>query len=185
VVDVGHREAFLYESRGETGRYATLSHCWQDSQPLKTMRSTLKDRLGRLIWSQLPIAFQECIEIVRSLGIRYVWIDSLCILQDDSKEWEVEAARMASIFENSYLTITMHQSQPNTSCLRNPDSHAGSLSISGPTNNYPDQIQLKVGFRIRKVSQGALYNIESDRLSTRGWCFQVSSCSVKSINISG
>ena len=39
------------------------------------------------------------------MGSCYIWIDSLCIVQDDQKDWEVESARMATIFEGSELTI--------------------------------------------------------------------------------
>jgi hypothetical protein len=67
------------------------------------------------------------------MGIRYLWIDSLCIVQDDEKEWEVEAARMASIFENSYLTIAMHQTRPNASSVYNSDDITGSILITTPS----------------------------------------------------
>lgn len=166
VIDVGHREAFLFESHGAIGRYATLSHCWEDSQPLKTIKTTLKYRLGQLIWAQLPIAFQECIELVRLLGIRYVWIDSLCIVQDDHDEWEIEAARMASIYENSYLTIAMHQPAPNQSCLNTKKD----ISISIPFS-YQDKTS---NVHFTSVKEHSPWLLDNDKMSTRGWCFQAS-----------
>ncbi|KAF2419691.1 hypothetical protein EJ08DRAFT_705999 [Tothia fuscella] len=48
VIQVGHREACLYETRGESQAYAILSHCWQNSKPLKTVETNLARHQGRL-----------------------------------------------------------------------------------------------------------------------------------------
>jgi hypothetical protein len=109
VIALEQREAYLYETKGEIRPYATLSHCWQDSRPLRTMKENLRDHLGRLVWNSLPVAFQECFELVKALGIQYVWIDSLCIVQDDDDDWKTQARRMASIYENAKVTIALHQ----------------------------------------------------------------------------
>lgn len=59
-----------------------------------------------MAWHSLPKTFQEAIELPRFLNIRYLWIDSLCIVQDDLKDWERESAAMASVYSRSYLTIS-------------------------------------------------------------------------------
>jgi hypothetical protein len=160
VIDVGHREAHLYETAGEFGDYVALSHAWSYSQPLKTTISTLKQRLGRLVWQELPTAFQEAILVVRAVGLRYLWIDSLCIIQDDHVDWEVEAARMASIYENAYLTIMLHQSKDGDSSFPRPLEESNTKQI----NFRPI---LTKGF----VSD--FRNSPADVISFRGWCFQV------------
>jgi hypothetical protein len=53
----------------------------------------------------IPKTYHDAITITRELGIQYLWIDSLCIIQDDVKDWEQEAARMASVYENAQVTI--------------------------------------------------------------------------------
>jgi len=53
----------------------------------------------------LPKTFQHAVKITRDIGIRFLWIDSLCIVQDDPADWEIEASKMASIYSGSYLTI--------------------------------------------------------------------------------
>lgn len=61
---------------------------------------------ARLPCHQLPTLFKDAILFfARKLGIRYLWIDALCILQDDSKDWERESAVMAEVYSNPYLTI--------------------------------------------------------------------------------
>jgi hypothetical protein len=66
----------------------------------------------------LPKTFQDAIIISRSIGIRYIWIDSICIVQDSPEDWEKESARMADIYSNSFLTIAATAS---------PDSQVGCL----------------------------------------------------------
>ena len=66
----------------------------------------------------LPPLFQDAIIITRQLGLRYLWIDSLCIIQDSLRDWETEAAKMASIYQNSYVTISAtNASNGSAKCL--------------------------------------------------------------------
>lgn len=169
VIDVGHKEAFLIETRGQTGRYATLSHFWNYSRPLKTTSETLKSHLGRLVWNQLPNAFRESISLTRELGMRYLWIDSLCIVQDDDAEWEVESARMSSIYENSEITIVMHQTSVDGRCLGNIASFEFNMRSEGSSETTPAMCRISPGTGLDSLFP----NVDADRLSTRGWCFQV------------
>ncbi|KAH9891406.1 HET-domain-containing protein [Xylariomycetidae sp. FL2044] len=89
----------------QKGRYAALSYCWGRSGNLTTTRANTSHRKERIPWDQMPRTFREAIELVRALGLRYLWIDALCIVQDDKNDWEKEAAKMAEIYEGAYLTI--------------------------------------------------------------------------------
>jgi hypothetical protein len=66
--------------------YATLSHCWCDAHNLKVTTSTLASFQQRISISCLPKTFAEGIEVARRLKIRYLWIDSLYILQDSPQD---------------------------------------------------------------------------------------------------
>lgn len=68
-------------------------------------------------WDKLPSTFQDAITVTRRLGIAYIWIDSLCIVQDDAQDWEREAAKMALIFESAYLTIAATAAPNGTVCV--------------------------------------------------------------------
>lgn len=69
-------------------------------------------------WFELPKTFQEAIALTRKLGVRYLWIDSLCIIQDDHHGWEVESAKMATIYSLSYLTIAAtHAADSQQGCF--------------------------------------------------------------------
>lgn len=77
----------LVETHGRSGRYVSLSHCWGSitKQPLKTTKDSIKDHLNGIAFKMLPKTFQDAVTVTRAIGIRYLWIDSLCILQDDKK----------------------------------------------------------------------------------------------------
>ena len=90
--------------------YMTLSHCWGNKTFLTTTKATLHERNAGILVSLLPKTFQDAIEITCGLHIRYLWIDSLCIIQDDISDWEFESANMASIYAGSQLNLAATQS---------------------------------------------------------------------------
>ena len=60
----------------------------------------------RILVQSLPQAFQDAIVIALKLGIRYIWIDCLCIIQDSSKDFQAEASQMHKVYGNSYCNIS-------------------------------------------------------------------------------
>ncbi|KAI1338506.1 heterokaryon incompatibility protein-domain-containing protein [Xylariaceae sp. FL0016] len=69
-------------------------------------KGTLKEHRKEILTdSRLPKTFRDAIAIVRFLGFRYIWIDSLCILQDRKEDWEAESKKMGEIYRNAQLTI--------------------------------------------------------------------------------
>lgn len=110
VVWVGTNENFedvrLVFGQEAKAHYIALSYCWGDStNMIKTTKSSIHSWLQVVPWSQLPKTFQDAIRITRQLGIPYLWIDALCIIQDDLQDWETQSANMAQIYSNSHLTI--------------------------------------------------------------------------------
>lgn len=71
----------------------------------------------RIPWAELPNTFQDAITVTRMLGLKYIWIDSLCIVQDDAQDWEREAAKMAIIFEAAYVTIAATAASNGSVCI--------------------------------------------------------------------
>jgi hypothetical protein len=95
----------LRTTKGQTGLYVALSYRWGTSLPLKTTTINLQAHESAIRFDKLPQTLQDVIMIVRYIDIRYVWIDCLCILQDSKADWEHEAARMADVYSNAYLTV--------------------------------------------------------------------------------
>jgi hypothetical protein len=87
--------------------YIALSYCWGLSMPNggKTTRPTLEMHLKGISMSSLPLTIQDAIAATRRLGVRYLWVDSLCILQDSREDWEIESAAMSDIYSHAFCTI--------------------------------------------------------------------------------
>ncbi|KAE9375170.1 HET-domain-containing protein [Stipitochalara longipes BDJ] len=108
------------------GPYTTLSYCWGGEQNSSLTTANLqayRDPLVGIDISTLPKTLQDAIVVTRRLGIRFLWVDSLCILQDDPTDWRREAATMCHVYQNSYLTIAALKSTTSAGGLfaaRNP-----------------------------------------------------------------
>jgi hypothetical protein len=96
---------YLHESDGDLSDYATLSHCWGQKQVITTTKATFELRKKGITWNELSKTFQNALVITEKLGLRYLWIDSLCIIQDDLLDWETESKKMADIYKGSMVTI--------------------------------------------------------------------------------
>ncbi|OBR04758.1 Heterokaryon incompatibility protein [Colletotrichum higginsianum IMI 349063] len=87
-------------------RYVTLSYRWgEGNRHFITTSETMQARRTGIEVDALPQTMRDAVALTRMLGVRYLWIDSLCICQDDLGEWERESARMAAVYSNAYLTL--------------------------------------------------------------------------------
>ena len=87
------------------GQYVALSHCWGGLLPLKLTNNNIDTLKGAINLSQLPKTFQDAIALTRFMQIRYLWIDSLCIIQDSHTDWEFEASTMKDVYKHADFTI--------------------------------------------------------------------------------
>ncbi|KAM7189098.1 Heterokaryon incompatibility protein (HET) domain containing protein [Naviculisporaceae sp. PSN 640] len=97
--------------------YVTLSHCWgpPDKQPLTTTRENLQEHTSSGIpVSSFPKTFRDAIDITRQLDIQYLWIDSLCIVQDDEEDWLAESEKMGAIYHRAAVTIAASDANNST-----------------------------------------------------------------------
>ncbi|KAF4867856.1 hypothetical protein CGCSCA1_v013050 [Colletotrichum siamense] len=108
--------------------YIALSYCWGKVLNLTTTSSNLAQRKAGISWDGLSESFRHAILICRSLGVRYMWIDALCIIQDSPSDWEKEAARMADVYENAFLTIATDAARDPTWGILTP-RHLEMISV--------------------------------------------------------
>ncbi|OAG09436.1 HET-domain-containing protein [Paraphaeosphaeria sporulosa] len=85
--------------------YMTLSHCWGELQIKQLQTHNIQSMCEHIEISELPKTFQEAICLTRRLSVRYLWIDSLCIIQDSTEDWAHEAACMGDIYKNALCNI--------------------------------------------------------------------------------
>jgi hypothetical protein len=103
-------------SKGQHGRWAVLSHRWGIGSTATLREDTLDTQKSGISISSLPATFQDAIKLTRFLGPRYLWIDSLCIIQDSVADWQTESATMPGIYQNAFVTIAAASTK---------DSHGG------------------------------------------------------------
>ena len=95
----------LVSKESMRSRYVTLSHVWGKKQIIRTLLENITQHQVAIPMEKLSKTFHEAVITTRELGIRYLWIDSLCIIQDSKEDWEQEASKMGTYYRNSTLTI--------------------------------------------------------------------------------
>ncbi|KAF1977080.1 HET-domain-containing protein [Bimuria novae-zelandiae CBS 107.79] len=175
-----------------TPRYDALSYCWGSQKPLSTTRKTIRSKQEAIDWNDLPSVFQDAITVTNRLGIHYIWIDSLCIVQDDELDWAEQSSKMGRIYQGAFVTIAAAQSE---------DSRQGFLGAGREcvTHYSTDSDGRIAAVRIRKaVVSGIHFHIlwddsshdvawcdlaagAIDALDTRGWALQESDLATRRI----
>ncbi|XXH00067.1 Molecular chaperone (DnaJ super) [Hypoxylon texense] len=166
LLHVGHGQAdepFLVKPTEPTA-YACLSYCWGEAveNVLRTTKSNVEGHYKEIPSRSMPKSVRDAVRVCRGLGISYLWVDSLCIIQDDADDWHHDASMMDRIYLNSQLTIAALE--PN-SCK------AGFL---GKQRFGLPGWQRRV--RLQDASQEVILRPEPDAveysLDKRGWCLQ-------------
>jgi hypothetical protein len=100
----------------EDTKYLTLSHCWGSKHFLTLTRNNLETFFESTPFETLSKTCRDAITSTRRLHFRYLWVDSLCIIQGDQKDWVNEALTMGTVYANSVL---------NLAAIDSPDSDTG------------------------------------------------------------
>lgn len=85
--------------------YLTLSHCWGGNTIFKLTKGNLEILKRDIPVHQLPDLFKDVLYMTSQLGVKYIWIDCLCILQDCRDDWAYEAARMGDVYRYAQCNI--------------------------------------------------------------------------------
>lgn len=155
----------------QVDRYACLSHCWGISnKPVKTTTRNIDKHMAEIPFEQISATFQHAITICRALDISYLWIDSLCIVQDSQDDWNNESVKMASIYENAYVTIAATKSLDGTGgCFATTAPKYMSKPVPGYKDVYvrqelPEFPRLSSNYRLSDSPDWPLFN--------RAWIYQ-------------
>jgi hypothetical protein len=129
VIDVTPTDPVLVETKGQIGTYITLSHRWGTPAAFMTTEDNLSTHLVGMPWDTIPRNFQDAITFTRKLGMRYLWIDSICIVQNVSTMLE-EMVLMSNIYSFAVLNI---------SATTSPNCFAGFLHPREPIAIFDDK----------------------------------------------
>lgn len=128
VLDVGPADGSqnpcLLLSQGRKGHDITLSYCWGKAKAFSINTPTLNAFEREIPLQNLPRLFRDFVFLARFLELRYIWIDALCIMQDDSNDWEKESAQMCSTYSKADLTLAAAASEDPESPLMRPFVHS-------------------------------------------------------------
>ncbi|KAL7932582.1 heterokaryon incompatibility protein domain-containing protein [Trichoderma chlorosporum] len=159
----------LQETAGESGIYMTLSYCWGEYDKCRSLKANLFARKQKIVFNELPLAFQQAIAFTRALQIRYLWIDALCIIQDDSDDFTREIAVMDDIYKGGFCRIAI------TSCKTPTESFWPPKPIIASVELPPElSLKSKQKFTSRFVTLPKSYeqDVGSGYLNQRGWVLQ-------------
>ncbi|KAK4097598.1 HET-domain-containing protein [Parathielavia hyrcaniae] len=184
VLDVGSadpvRHPMLVETLGRKDRYVALSHCWgpTPSSITKTERAgdNLRRRLQGIPVEELSTNFRHAVEVTRALGYQYLWIDSLCIVQDDPQDWAAESVKMAEVYSRASLTIATANSASADEGFLKPRDRRRTVTLPfraapGVTSGYftvaepspEDAKEFRDHFQVE---------VDGGPLAARGWTLQ-------------
>ncbi|KAI1739587.1 hypothetical protein F4680DRAFT_459176 [Xylaria scruposa] len=172
LVELGNPLRLVKSEYMKISSYVALSHCWGTTKTLCTTSENITQFMESIDFTSLPKTFRDAIQVTRGIGIKYLWIDSLCIIQDDDDDWEHESTQMEKVFSFAYCTIGVSSSKSSVegflhkrcprSCIQLETAENGTLYVCRNIDNFHRDVDL-------------------GELNSRGWVLQERALSRRSI----
>lgn len=174
VMDVmSQQNPKLIITNGRLGKYVALSYCWGTPGPdiLKLTSQNMASMTNGVIDATMfAKTHQNAFHLAQLMGVRYIWIDALCIIQDDLEDWAVESRKMGDIYGGAHLTIVAGSSA---------DSRRGFLP-SRSNAVQPCPIPLELG-QDPFLFATLFPSVDEGPTASRGWCYQEAILSKRSV----
>lgn len=172
---------------GTLGKYVALSYCWGDESALQATKSNLSELLQGVDEDELPATIWDAVELTRYIGVQYLWVDALCIIQDDTQDWVRESARMSAVYAQAFLTISassvassrasfLHQSRGNKEVLfhwQSPETATRVLDADDAADTSPARGGM---LPVRRTTRSGFHQDPNDEIidptMTRAWTLQ-------------
>jgi len=185
----GMARLVLSSNTAASEAYAALSHCWGKARGGHLSTGNLNQYMESLSLHTLPQTFQDAVRVCRDLGIRYIWIDALCIIQDSREDWNREAPQMAEIYTHAFVTLATPAAEgDDAGFLRAHEARLVSpllFALSARGRKFPTvagRMSLMRDANSVLSRQNTYYRLERSetfddfvtfaRLYSRGWAFQ-------------
>jgi hypothetical protein len=150
----------------DMSRYVTLSYCWGGDQPNKLTQENHGLYKKNITWESLPRTIQDAAKTAQVLGFHYIWIDSMCIIQDSKEDKEAEISQMTKVYAHATLTVVNKRGDKVTEGFLHPRTlPSGTSSIQYRAKDGQTQ-------RLTLSFADASKREESSAVNTRGWTLQ-------------
>ncbi|KAH6621747.1 heterokaryon incompatibility protein-domain-containing protein [Boeremia exigua] len=160
-------------------RYVCLSHCWGPKAPSRQLTSATESELRQGIsLDTVPRTFSETAKVCLKMGIRFLWIDSLCIIQGDEADWTEAAATMANIYENAFFTIAA------TGADNSDDGLRPFKEWSKPSRLRTSNFFLREHISMNSCMFHGTHHLKTWPLLSRAWAFQEGQLSPRTLRFS-
>ena len=157
----------------EAQPFLALSYVWGTERFSRTTKATLDAVMQPegLKSVQLPPTVAEAMHLTKLLGYKYIWVDALCIVQDDQEDWFDMAAVMDSVYALATLTI----------CAAGGDAYFGIRGLKQGGRNFQQAIARYSEDVQLMITRPAEHFVERSQWNTRAWTFQERICSRRSL----
>ncbi|KAF6794937.1 heterokaryon incompatibility protein [Colletotrichum sojae] len=172
------RKLNLLESADMIGTYACLSYTWGRNNNYLTTPNTLQAHLDDISFEGLPQTYKDAITVTSMLGIPFLWIDGLCIIQGDtdSADWKEQSSQMASIYGNAVLVIAAANStsvEDGFLTLAQPARTLLAFSSHTPASSGPGlTVHARPMLDHSWLGWSTLAELKPSGTLSRSWCFQ-------------
>ncbi|RBR09922.1 hypothetical protein FVER53590_25669 [Fusarium verticillioides] len=168
IFDSGKRIEIV--ERNSPAAYAVLSYCWGGPQRITLSKARVKNGQLSFETSTLPQTLQDAVRVCGELGLSFLWVDALCIIQDVPEDKATEIGQMAKIYENSYVAIMASRAKSVEEGFLHPRSHFGA---------DPRSPGFRLQYETKNGRRGSVVLVEescsqtyADPLSLRAWAYQ-------------
>ncbi|KAF6822468.1 hypothetical protein CMUS01_11073 [Colletotrichum musicola] len=161
-------------------RFAALSYCWGKREDAmaqaKLTMANMTQRFSGFQFTELTTSIQEAVKVTRALGLKYLWVDALCIIQGTGSDWDVQCAIMDQIYRNANITICALGS---ASCRQGFLNKRPKITLLFHSRLQPDivgsfavdqPVVRETGYCLDADSMD--YDVAESNWDDRGWTFQ-------------
>lgn len=185
LVDIGPTNPRLVETHQHHLKYTALSYCWgvpsEMNAHLKTLISNYESHSNGMSVNTMPETLRDAVRVTRLLGIKYLWIDAICIIQDSRSDWEQEAVHMGQIYRGAEVTIVAAAATTsNEGFLERPSDRMSARIPYGPSTNGLPEGFFELWERVLPHMDDEI-TVRESCWNSRAWTFQEQHLSTRAL----